>query len=346
MNPVSARLLSQQLAAPQFKEPAEVVSWFGAIQAQDYRAMRWAVAMRTGKPSYKAFKAAFDEGRILRAHLLRGTWQLVSSGDYHWLRALCHDKGTAVLDGWTKSLGFNYSGKEKERILTIIEDTVASRGEVTEDIIGEALVEGGIPKEKLLYNHQLRMAELEGIVCSGSLGPRNTYRLVRDRIPVSSPVSREESLALLARKYFRSHGPATLEDFVWWSGLNSGDCRQGIASLGDELRPERWKGRDFYIYGEARTKGVRSGTVLLLPAYDEYLIGYKSRDIVLHPDKAHHAHNNFGIFKSVVAWNGKVVGNWKPSSKDGDVSLFKEGLDIPAESMEKAINTYHAAQTK
>ena len=346
MNPVSARLLSQQLASPQFKNPAEVVSWFGAMQAQDYRAMRWAVAMRTARPSYSSFKAAFDEGKLLRAHLLRSTWQLVSAEDYPWIRLLCHDKGMAVLDGWTKSLGFAYSGKEKERILTIIEDTVSRHGEVTEDIIGEALLEGGIPKERLLYNHQLRMAELEGLVCSGSLGPRNTYRLVRDRVPMGKSVSREESLALLARKYFRSHGPATLEDFVWWSGLNSGECRQGIASLGDELQLNRWKGRDFYIHGYARTRGARSGTVLLLPAYDEYLIGYKSRDLVLHPDKAHHAHNNYGIFKSVLAWNGEIVGNWKPSSKDGGVSLFKEGLDIPEESMEKAVSTCHAAQQK
>jgi hypothetical protein len=207
-------------------------------------------------------------------------------------------------------------------------------------------LEGEIPKERLLYNHQLRMAELEGLVCSGSLGPRNTYRLVRDRVPAALPVSREESLALLARKYFRSHGPATLEDFVWWSGLNAGECRQGIASLGDELRPERWKGRDFYIHSETRTRGVRSGTVLLLPAYDEYLIGYKSRDVVLHPDQAHHAHNNFGIFKFVVAWDGEIVGNWKPSSKDGGVSLFKEDVSIPEESIEKVISTYHAAQKK
>jgi len=270
----------------------------------------------------------------------------VSAEDYHWLRALCHDKGMAVLDGWTKSLGFAYSGKEKERILTIIEDSVASMGEVTEDVIGEALLDGGIPKDRLVYNHQLRMAELEGLVCSGSLGPRNTYRLVRDRVPAASPVSREESLALLARKYFRSHGPATLEDFVWWSGLNAGECRRGIASLGDELRPERWKGREFYIHSDARTRGVRSGTLLLLPAYDEYLIGYKSRDVILHPDQAHHAHNNFGIFKSVVAWDGEIVGNWKPSSEDGGVSLFKDGVSIPEESIEKVISTYHAAQKK
>ena len=133
---------------------------------------------------------------------------------------------------------------------------------------------------------------------------------------------------------------------MWWSGLNAGECRRGIASLGDELRPERWKGREFYIHSDARTRGVRSGTLLLLPAYDEYLIGYKSRDLVLHPDKAHHAHNNFGIFKSVVAWDGEIVGNWKPSSKDGGVSLFKEDISIPQESMEKAIGNYHAAQKK
>lgn len=50
MNPVSARLLNQQLICPQFSTPYDVVSWMGAIQAQEYRMMRWAVGMRTKKP--------------------------------------------------------------------------------------------------------------------------------------------------------------------------------------------------------------------------------------------------------------------------------------------------------
>ena len=73
MNPVALRLLNQQLVAPQFAGPAEVVSPLGAIQAQEYRMMRWAVAMRTSKPSVKAFKEAYDNGRIIRLHLMRGT---------------------------------------------------------------------------------------------------------------------------------------------------------------------------------------------------------------------------------------------------------------------------------
>ena len=100
MNPITARLLSQQLICPIFEDPSEVVSWFGAIQAQDYRAMRWAVTSRTRKPSFKAFQQAFDEGNIIRAHLLRCTWQLVSAEDFGWMRLLCYDKALATMNAW------------------------------------------------------------------------------------------------------------------------------------------------------------------------------------------------------------------------------------------------------
>ena len=85
MNPIAIRLLSQQLICPQFDTPQKVVSHFGAMQAQDYRMVRWAVMMRTRKPSSIAFKKAFDDGEIVRLHLLRGTWQLVSNEDYWWM---------------------------------------------------------------------------------------------------------------------------------------------------------------------------------------------------------------------------------------------------------------------
>ena len=344
MNPVSARLLSQQLICPIFEDPSEVVSWFGAIQAQDYRAMRWAVASRTKKPSFMAFKQAFDEGKIIRAHLLRCTWQLVSAEDFGWMRLLCYDKALATMNGWTKSLGFAFGGKEKYQALSIIEKTVGDLGETTEDVIGGALRRGGIPESHLVYNHQLRMAELEGIVCSGTLGPRNTYRLVSERIPNIREIPREETLALLARKYFRSHCPATLEDFVWWSGLNARDCQKGISAMGGELFWERWKGREFFIHKDFRTRGFRSGTLHLLPAYDEYLIGYKSRDVVLDPGLAHYAHNDHGIFRSVVAYNGEIVGNWKPSAKDGGVTIFKSGVRVPKELLSAQVRNYMIIQ--
>lgn len=100
MNPISIRLLSQQLISQQFDSPAEIVAHMGAMQAQDYRMVRWAVAMRMHHPSAEAFCKAFDEGEIVRLHLLRGTWQLVSAEDYWWMLALCSAKAEATIRGW------------------------------------------------------------------------------------------------------------------------------------------------------------------------------------------------------------------------------------------------------
>ncbi len=115
---------------------------------------------------------------------------------------------------------------------------------------------------------------------------------------------------MLARKYFQSHGPATLEDFVWWSGLNFSDCRKGMDAIGGELLEDRWKRQTFYFHENSRLRGFRSGRIHLLPAYDEYFIGYKSRHVSLHPDFRHYAHDNSGTFWNVVLADGEVVGNW------------------------------------
>ena len=344
MNPVSQRLLSQQLAAPQFKDPAEVVSWFGAMQAQDYKSMRWAVSMRTRRPSGKAFEKAYNDGRIIRTHLLRTTWQLLAGEDLGWMLKLCRRKALAGLRGWMHSNGVDIPAEEEKRISGIFGEAIAGRGSVQKEFLAEALRERDIQMTEQRFSYHLRLAELSGLLCSGDLHPtKRTLALVSEKVRNPLVLSHEEALALLTRKYFRSHSPATLEDFVWWSGLNVNDCRRGIAALGGELRAERWKGRDFYVHAEARTRGFRRGSVLLLPAFDEYLIGYKSRDIVLHPDYSHHAHNNSGIFYPIVALDGYIVGNWSPSAHDGDLTLFDESTTVPTEPFHAQLATYRSA---
>jgi hypothetical protein len=133
---------------------------------------------------------------------------------------------------------------------------------------------------------------------------------------------RDEALLMLTRKYFRSRQPATLEDFVWWSGMNVSDCRRGIALMGNTIHIEKVQGRDFYLTDDCRTRGFRKGRYLLIPPYDEYLISYKSRDIVLSPDYRHKAHNNSGIFQPVIAFNGVICGNWAPFREDFHAEFF------------------------
>lgn len=346
MNPVSMRLLSQQLASPQFKEPAEVVSWFGAMQGQEYKAMRWAVAMRTKKPSYKAFEKAFNAGEIVRTHLFRTTWQLLAGEDLGWMLALCRDKARAGLRGWMHTNGVDISQKEEERISGIFTEAAAGKRSVLKEELAEALRERDIDMDEQHFSYHLRLAELSGVLCSGDLHPtKRTLALVSEKVKHPLTPDYDEALALLARKYFRSHAPATLEDFVWWSGLNVNDCRRALAVLGDELVPVRLQQRTFYVLRDTRFRGFRNGSVLLLPAFDEYLIGYKSRYVVLPPELAHRAHNQSGIFYHVVALDGRIVGNWSPAARDGGIDLFQEGLCLPEPALSRQLAAYRAAVT-
>ena len=323
-NPVAIRLLNQQLIVPQFKTPSEVVSHMGAMQAQEYRMMRWAVEMRTQKPSHKTFKEAYDSGRIIRLHLMRGTWQLVSAEDYWWMIDLCAPKAIAATTGWMHSNKISISDEELYRVRNILIQTAADLGSVTKEDIIKALAGKNMQMDDHRLSYHIRMAEFSGTFCSGDLLPtKATYALSTEKVgPRPTQIVRDEALVHFTRKYFQSHQPATLEDYVWWSGMNVIDCRKGIALLGDTIHKETWKGRNFYLTDNCRTRGFRTGKLLLIPPYDEYLIGYKSRDIVLPPEHRHRAHNNSGIFQPIIACDGIICGNWSPFKDDCHVDFF------------------------
>ena len=327
MNPIALRLLNQQLISPQFSEPTELVHYMGAMQAQEYRLMRWAVAMRTKKPSAKAFKKAFDSGQIIRLHLMRGTWQLVSAEDYWPLLELCSQKALSVIKGWMRSNKISIPEEEVAYIREILVKTAADKGSVTKEDFVQALAEKDIHMDEHRLSYHIRYAELSGTLCSGDLLPmKATYTLTADKVKSKTKLDRDEALMMLTRKYFQSRQPASLEDFVWWSGLNINDCRRGIVLLGDYLHVETHghasQRREFYLTDDCRTRGFRKGKYLLIPPYDEYLIGYKSRDIVLSPDYKHKAHNNSGIFQPVIAHDGIICGNWMPFKEDFQVEFF------------------------
>ncbi len=370
MNPISIRLLNQQLIAPQFSKPEEVVSHFGAMQAQEYRMMRWAVEMRTKRPSLKAFTKAFNDGKIVRLHLLRGTWQLVSAEDYWWMLDLFAPKARQVINGWMSSNKIAIPDEELQEVRKILVETTDKKGSVTKEDFEEALIEEGITMDNHRLSYHIRFAELDGVICSGDLLPmkvaskrvqndacidsaerkqaramlKAAYALSEKKIPRTEPIERDWALARLATKYFQSHSPATLEDFVWWSGLNIADCKRAIDSIGNHLFCDSYQGRAFYLHENSRTRGFRKGEYLLIPPYDEYLIGYKSRDIVLDPDFKHYAHNNSGIFQPVIAYDGRICGNWSPFRQEHDVSFFTQ--DHGNEEIYGAIEKYRIFKNK
>ena len=323
MNSIAIRLLNQQLICPQFNNPEDVVDYMCAMQAQEYRMMRWAVEMRTRKPSAKAFKKAFDSGKIIRLHLMRGTWQLISADNYWPLLELCAPKAIAVTKGWMSSNKISISDEELMKVREILAQTATNKKSVTKEDFVDALAKKDIRMDEHRLSYHIRMAEMSGIICSGDLLPmKATYALTADKVKSSVTMDRDNALMLFTRKYFQSRQPATLEDFAWWSGLNICDCRKGIALLGDSIHLEKYNGRDFYLTDDCRTRGFRKDKYLLISPYDEYLISYKSRDIVLPAEYKHKAHNNNGIFQSIIAKDGRICGNWSPFKKECQADFF------------------------
>lgn len=323
MNPIAIRLLAQNLCSSQLSTPKDVVAHFGAVQAQDYRMMRWAVEMRMRHPSAEAFRKAFDGGDIVRLHLLRGTWQLVSRDDYPWMLRLFADKAERTIRRWMKANHVEINDDELRSVRSILTEECIEKGSATKEDFASALTRRGLGMDAHRLSYHLRLAETSGTLCSGFLTPMHaTYALASDKVETTTPIGKDEALAMLARKYFQSHSPATFDDYLWWSGLTATECRKGVDALGTELTKEKWENYEFYTHESCRRRGYRKGKSLLLPPFDEYLIGYKSRDIALHPALAHNAHSNNGIFFPVIAHDGIICGNWSPWEKELKTSLF------------------------
>lgn len=284
------------------------------MQAQDYRMVRWAVMMRTRKPSSFAFKNAYDEGKIVRLHLLRGTWQLVSNEDYWWMLDLISPKATSVVkDGWRviKSASMILSSIWFTRYLFKNRwDAVCNKQRPERGFARKGII---MDKHRLSYH--IRFNELNGTFCSGNLLPtKATYSLTEKKVPRTARLERDEMLMLLARNIsepFASHIRrlclVVRTEHFWLP------TRHWVAWF----RTEGWKWKDyqFYLHESCRTRGFRRGKTHLIAPFDEYLIGYKSRELVIHPHQMPSAYTNNGIFFPVIAHDGRICGNWNPWEK-------------------------------
>lgn len=154
-------------------------------------------------------------------------------------------------------------------------------------------------------------AELERVICSGPVrGKQSTYALLARRAANPKRLSRDEALAELTKRYFRSHGPATIRDYVWWSGLTIADAKRGLEI--SKGRHEQIDGLTYWTFGRPRANGARHGRVHLLPIYDEYLVAYRDLEAVPRAKAA------WGILQQAIVVGGQIAGTWKTIVKNGE----------------------------
>lgn len=314
------RLHSQQLVHSHLSTAAEVVAWLGAVQSQDYMGAKWALGQRAIDLTDDDIEQAFNEGRILRTHVLRPTWHFLTPADIRWMLTLSAPR-VHTLNG-TYYRKYELDTDLFARSSAIFIKALENHQYHTREELAALLDAAGIASDGLRLAYIMMHAELDQLICSGPrIGKQFTYALMDERVPPVPNLSPDEALGELAYRYFSSHGPATIKDYVWWSGLTIAQTKTGLNWLSSRLNHADLEGQTYYFVGDIPALKTSSLTAFLLPNYDEAMGSYA--------DHSAHAESRFAnlwdgkhdILAHYVVVDGVVLGTWQRTLKKGAVNL-------------------------
>lgn len=337
------RYRSQLLARTPFERPADTVAWFGAMQAQDYAAALWAVGQRTRGASERRVEQALAERAILRTWPLRGTLHFVAADDVRWLLALLGPRVIARSARRFAQLGLDEGTIARAR--AAFERALVGGQRLTRPELRQVLEDAGVASSGQRGYQLLWRFAVEGLIClAARRGKQQTFALLDEWVPPGRSLSGDAALAELAARYFRAHGPATAHDLAWWAGLTVGEARRAVRLAGDALIPTDAGGATFWSVPGSPAPRVRPAGARLLPAFDEYLVGYRDRDAVLDPTHARRVNAGGGLLGATVVLDGRVAGTWKRTVARDRVSvrarLFRNAGATAVRALEAAAEAY------
>lgn len=320
-----SRLQLQGLETPAFKTPADMVRYFGAVQAQDFFGSLWAVGQRMDNSSEATVEAALNDGSIVRSWPLRGTIHLSAPEDLRWMLNVSAPR--AFIKGRPYQLEVGLTDKDFMKSRSILEKEL--QGKILDrNEIYQILEDNKIKTSNSRGLHILGHLSLEKVLCFGPRkGKQPTFVLLDEWVKKKKDLSHDEALAELALRYFTSHGPATVHDFAWWTGITVTEASKGL-----DMIQSRLKQSENYWMNKGKIDQSKKINVKLLPAYDEFLVAYKERD------------DMNVIFGPTVIVNGRVVGSWKRTiSKKGvkiDTTLDEKITKQADASLQKQLKRY------
>jgi Winged helix DNA-binding domain len=317
----ATRLHNQQIAASACQTPREVVAALAAMQSQDYTGALWSIGARLPGATEKDIEQAVADRQIVRTWPMRGTLHFVAAEDVRWMLAVLTPRMVAGAAKRREQLELD--DRTFLRCEKVFLKALQGHRQMTREELFEALRKGGIMVDGQRGYHILWRLAQEGLLCfSSRQGKQPTFALLDEWIPTSRTLERGAALGELARRYFQSHGPATLQDFAWWSGLKAADARAGVEAAAAELAQETIEGRACWLAGSPREPRRGAPTAHLLSGFDEYLLGYQDRSAVLDPEFAGRIiPGGNGVFLPTIVVNGRVAGTWKRALKKNAVVI-------------------------
>ena len=315
------RLRNQLIAGRSGNTPAETVQRLGAVQAQDYSQALWAIGLRTRNSLAADVERAINDRQIVISWAMRGTLHAVPAEDLSWMIRLLAPRVLAKDKRRMEQLELDF--KQISKCESIIHAALQDRKQMPRSDLMALLESAGISTKNQRGYHILWRLAQTGLICPGPMdGKQQTFVLLEEWIPVHNRFSAEESLKELTKRYFTGHGPATLHDFSWWSGLTVKEARNGIEAAQGVLHCEKIDGVEYWMGGDGTTESDEQSGIFLLAGFDEYILGYKDRDAVLQPEYFPRiVPGNNGVFAPLLVVDGEVKGIWRRTIK-------KDGVEI------------------
>jgi hypothetical protein len=330
------RLHSQHLAATTLSDPADVVRWLGAVQAQEYLGALWAIGLRTRGATGRTVEQAIAERRIVRTWPMRGTLHFVAAEDTRWMLELMTPRVTAGAAGRLQR-EFGLDRRVLGRSADVVARALEGGRRLTRPALYRVLDQARIPTAGGRGLHIVWSLAHGGLLCYGPRdGQQHTLVLLDEWVPGARRLAREEALAELARRYFTGHGPATAHDFAWWSGLLLRDALAGIAFARGWLASVEVAGRTYWVSPSLPDGSRSSGRAQLLPAFDEFTVAYRDRSAVLAAAQAWRA-RGLALLDPTVVVDGRVVGFWSVRAAGGGPKVRLQPFARLGETARRAV---------
>lgn len=340
------RLFNQSISSERamFANPADVVGWLCAVQAQDYAGAKWALGLRMQHAVDGDIDQAFAEGLILRTHLMRPTWHFVTPADIRWLLALTAPRVHTANGFMYRKLELDDAILQKSN--AVLAGALQGGNHLTRDELQDVLTQAGIVADNgLRLVYFMMYAELEGLICSGPRrGKQFTYALLDERAPNVRRLEREEALVELAARYFASRGPATVQDFAKWSGLTLADARRGLEAVKSQFHEEVIEGQTYWFPPVNAPAKDESPVAHLLSIYDEYVSSYKDRSAIGTAEDGARLSALGNDLAYIILVNGQIVGTWKRTLAKASVvvrtNLFRQLTEAEHQALAAAAQHY------
>ena len=334
---VRYRLANQRIGSAQGTQPVEVVTALGAMQAQDYLGALWAVGLRLANGTEAVVERAIAEREIIRTWPMRGTLHFVAAKDVRWMLELLTPRIIAGSVRRCRELELDDAVFARARKLftrALRKDRQLTRDAMMKLLEKERILTAGQRGYHILW----RLAQEGLICCAARSGKQQTFALLEEWAPETRSLERGTALAELSRRYFTGHGPATLQDFVWWTGLKVSDARAGLDSVCSQLSSQTVDGTVYWMARDLPALPEASGTTYLLPGFDEYLLGYRDRRIMLKPEHARiTVLGGNGMFLPTIVTGGRVAGIWKRTLKKKKVAITASPFASPGKPWRDAV---------